>query len=85
MLVKFSCGCIGFPPEGSGELAEALLLQACDTEHWDFDLMFSKRSFMGGKTFEPLDADAEAVLLCEISKLVSDGHKFRRIQSLLTQ
>jgi hypothetical protein len=66
MMVRFECGCVGFPPRDSTAEAKALLIQLCDDDQWTFsgvDVDFDYRSHMGAKSYTPLDPVEEQRLV----------------------
>jgi len=78
MLVKFSCGCIGFV----GLSDKALCISPCDTDRYDPDVSLFWRD-LSDKTHEPLEPEPAKKLMDEIADLVGDGHRYREIRSLL--
>jgi hypothetical protein len=91
MMVRFECGCVGFPPRDSTAEAKALLIQLCDDDQWTFsgvDVDFDYRSHMGAKSYTPLDPVEEQRLVEAVQSLMSGGYTLRktqsRIQSVLT-
>lgn len=78
-LVKYECGCIGFPPVESGE---ALIIDHCDAGVGE-NLCFANKPGMNQKTWLDL-SEEEAVELTEsIRQLVFRGHKWNNLKSLL--
>jgi len=76
MLVKFSCGCIGF----LGLSDKALVVSACDGDRDDPSLFWRDLS---DKTHEPVPPERAKELADEIASLVADGHRYREVRSLL--
>ena len=86
MLVKFSCGCIGFAgvPDPKGEGREALVIKPCDLPSemaWE-PYCFYHRD-LSDKSYTPLEADQVASVLSDIGALVADGYSFRQLRSIL--
>lgn len=81
MFVKFSCGCVGFPPGSDGYAVVVHPCDVADTDYWE-PLSFSRRD-IDGKGYEPLPPEAEENLLHDLARLMGDGYRFRRIKSLL--
>jgi len=78
MLVKFSCGCIGF----LGLSDKALVVSPCDTDRYDPDIHLFWRD-LSDKTHEVLDPEKGQKLMDEVGALVFDGQRYREIRSLL--
>lgn len=95
MLVKFSCGCIGFPmrtPDDEG--AEALLITRCDDDNrgddpYYQDFYLGYRDFMGTKAYTPLPEEREREIVQDLQRLLRDGYALRatrrRIQSVIAE
>jgi hypothetical protein len=84
-LVKFSCGCIGTEPNQSGE---SHLIEYCDVGRYNDDPYpalseLNTRCF--NKTFVPLTLEEYIKITDELSELISDGHKFRKLRWLLKE
>ena len=87
-LVKFSCGCIGTKPRAG----RSHVVRLCDSYHVrdesdEDDITFSSRD-VADKTFEPIDpfGPGEArygKLMLELSSLIRDGHRLRKLKRLL--
>lgn len=86
MLVKFSCGCIGFLPTHTDE---AWIIRACDTDWHDNEYGLFLRTHMGlsdtiaPKTFEPLSEEEEKKHLEALSRLIAEGYCFRTLKSIM--
>ena len=78
MLVKFSCGCIGF----LGLSDKALVVSACDGGGHDPEVGLFWRD-LSDKEHEPVEPERAKKLVDEIAGLVGDGHRYREIRSLL--
>jgi len=76
LLVKYSCGCVGFPPDGHPE--GAMLLTACDVGMYDDDGpdLFRRKDVVE-KQFEELDPKESAALESELKALLRDGYALR--------
>lgn len=84
MLVKFSCGCIGLINVQGDEANRPVLIYPCDLngdECWE-PLGLHRRD-MGDKGHEPLSSEESAELIGDLNRLVGDGYRFRKVQSLL--
>jgi hypothetical protein len=77
MLVKFTCGCIGFNTH-----PKALIVAPCDVDRDEPRVSMFWRN-MDAKTHVPLDQDASKELVDELILLIADGHRFREMQALL--
>lgn len=91
MMVRFECGCVGFPPRDSTKEAKALLITRCDDDSWDFsgtEYDFDYRAHMGEKSYTPLDPVQEQRFVEAVQALIFGGYTLRktqsRIQSVLT-
>ena len=81
MFVKFSCGCIGFPPNTEGK---SVIVKACDGEgEICFYDRFITHSDGSPKSFEPLDSDTDKSIQNDISRTIQDGHKWFELKLLL--
>lgn len=80
MLVKFSCGCIGFAPDEDGH---AWLIKDCTREADDFEYAVFRRD-VSDKTFEPVDAMDADVHIRKLARLIHDGNTFREVKRLLS-
>lgn len=73
-MVKFQCGCIGFPPDSDGM---SLLVKACDRTGCDPEITLFPRD-MSGKTYTPhTDEDG---LVDKLSRLVADGYRWQSLK-----
>lgn len=87
VLVKYSCGCIGFPPKTTpndqGKI-QSLIIQPCDSDRSDPcpNLMMIYRE-MEKKTFEVINDLANNHIVRQMNSLIGDGQSFRIIKSLL--
>jgi len=73
MLVKYSCGCVGFVPSTSS--GESLLIDNCDRNLGDsgeYGLFYRD---MGGKPSTPLTEEEERKLFHELGELIHLGHR----------
>ena len=77
MLVRFSCGCVGFV--GLGD--KALVIESCDSSGPPLDMYWRDLS---DKTYEDLPTEEKQKLIEEMGKLLYDGFKFREIRFLLS-
>ncbi len=83
-LVKYECGCIGFPPDNGN----VVLVSCCDDDiHSDPLTMQAatplRAASIALKKFNPLDPKENLDVIQSIGELIHEGYKFRRIQSLL--
>jgi hypothetical protein len=95
MLVKFECGCIGFPPRTPvAEGAEALLITRCDNDPYGYEehpeeFYLGYRDFMGDKSYAPLSEEREREIVQDLQALLSDGYALRatrrRIRSVIAE
>lgn len=75
MLVKFECGCIGFPPD---EKRKAWIVVGCDNDgHSPLISLFLREI---DKSFAPISREDEAIIFRTISELIRDGHSFQEIR-----
>jgi len=85
MFVVYTCGCVALRDERD----RPIVIQPCDLSGEDCwtPLRFRRRTMTGpdghAAEFEPLDHKKIEALLVEFNRLVSDGYRFRQIQSLL--
>lgn len=79
MLVKYSCDCIGFPPDDEGK---AWLIRACDTDRHDYPYGIFTRD-MSEKTYSELPPKVVEDHMRQLSKLVFNGYRLQNVQSLL--
>lgn len=77
MLVKYSCGCIGFLPSTSD--GESLLVNICDKSRGDYDDYDLGYRDMGGKPSTSLTEEEERKIFQEISKLLHLGYRMREL------
>ena len=77
MLIKYSCGCIGFQTEDKD-----FILKACDNTLEDNEYCLFSRC-MKDKDSNPLDKKEEDDILKEIAMLIIDGYCYRKIKALL--
>lgn len=75
-LVRFSCGCIGTPPDDEHM---SVLIQTCDG---DSDLCFFIRD-MGAKEYDGLSPEATRIAIRSIGQLMSDGHSLHTLRDIL--
>lgn len=80
MLVKYSCGCIGFPPNKSGN---AWIVKQCDRDAYSNEFGLFIRS-IEDKSYENLSEYAENELSQKLSKLIDEGYGLRQIKSILS-
>jgi len=88
-FVQFSCGCIGLdlPAVNSKDAEEnrnAVVIKPCDLPSdmcWEPITIY--RRDLSDKSTVPLSPGEAETLLNEIGELVSDGYRFRQIQTLL--
>ena len=80
MLVKFSCGCIGF--SNLSDEGKVLCVEACDGGRYDPPIGLFWRD-LSGKEYEPLEPERAKELVGELVSLVGDGHRYREIRRLL--
>tara|TARA_R110000751_G_scaffold115905_1_gene215308 strand:- start:142 stop:405 length:264 start_codon:yes stop_codon:yes gene_type:complete len=74
ILLKFSCGCIGFR---TGDKIIALY-DCCDDE----DVIFADMTnTLAHKAAKPLPEAEGAVLILHLLNLVADGHRLRQLQT----
>jgi len=80
LLVRYSCGCIGFRPFNDGT---ALIVDNCDKDALSPEgvtlsirLIKSKGDI---KSYKSIDEKKQFKLLQELASLVSHGHAFRSI------
>jgi hypothetical protein len=78
-LVKFKCGCLGFPPHKDGY---AILLETCDHRVEDPQLWGGARN-MEGKTFEPLKPEERVRLWTAVFETIGKGNRFDQIKDAL--
>ena len=83
-LVKYECGCIGFPPHGD----DVVLVQCCDRDGQDDDIMVicaspARVEKLTKEGFTPLEDGGQAEFVNEIGRLIHEGYKYRSIKSLL--
>jgi len=75
MLVKYSCGCIGFLPSTAS--GESLLIDNCDRDQGDmgeYSLFFRH---MEAKTCTPLTEEEEKKYFQELSHLIHLGYRMK--------
>jgi hypothetical protein len=77
MLVKYSCGCIGFPPEPEGK---SLLLRVCDSPKSPYGTNYRD---MEGKSHEPLGVEEVKGRLSTLSDLADDGYQYRELRNVV--
>jgi hypothetical protein len=81
MLVKYSCGCIGFLPSTSD--GKSLLVTVCDRNQDDFDDYSLGYRFMPevkqGKEPTPLTEVEEKKIFQEMSELLHLGYQMRSL------
>jgi hypothetical protein len=80
MIVRFDCGCVGLVGIQGVKEGQHLLLQACDADDNSLGL-FSRD--MDGKAHAPISEEKARGLIQEMSRLMSEGYKFRTIKGLL--
>ena len=83
-LVKYRCGCIGFPPNGN----DVVLFKCCDKDIQDDEIMVicaspARVEKLTKEGFTPLEDSGQAEFVNEIGLLIHEGYKFRHIKSLL--
>ena len=83
-LVKYKCGCIGFPPH----VDDVVLVKCCDADIQDDDINLrcaspSRVEKLKREGFTPLEDGGQAEFVNEIGNLIHAGYKFRSIRSLL--
>lgn len=79
-LVKYSCGCIGFPTEMFGDKLNSIIVKHCDDEHVTFS--FTPRA-MGDKLSINLSTQEASDIIAGLSSQLSDGQDFKEVKSLL--
>jgi len=79
-LVRFKCGCVGFPPEENGY---AVIVSACDVSGDTSPRCLVPREIERGNVYSPLTPVEEKALIKELDLLLYDGWKFRELKSLL--
>lgn len=83
-LVRFSCGCVGWPKLDAG--GKALVIEHCDYDGRDVPdggPLSPGWWPMREKAHEPLDKAAEDRLIDEIGRLLYGGYKFDALRSIL--
>ena len=81
MIVKYSCGCIGLPPDDRGK---SIIFEACDSQ--DYDPCGAVSRVMGSKaTWEPLSSIELPEFLAKLHNLILDGYDMRDIRRILNR
>ncbi|MDB4278636.1 hypothetical protein N9917_03460 [Deltaproteobacteria bacterium] len=84
MMVRFDCGCLGIVGIQGDEQDRPLIIYPCDLNDPDcWEPIGLYRRDQQGKGHTPLSAEKTAELLREMSGLLADGYRFRRVKSLL--
>lgn len=83
-LVKYECGCIGFPPDNGN----VVLVSSCDNDINSDSLTLQaatplRAACIVQKKFEPLEPKENLEIIQTIGQLIHEGYKFRRLRSLL--
>lgn len=79
LLVKYSCGCIGFRPGPDGN---ALLIKACDGDANQDELAIFERN-QKDHTFKPITRELENELLGKLSVKVSNGYRLEEMRQIM--
>ena len=84
MLVRFSCGCVGFEIRDS-VTQKTLIVSPCDHDQtWDRDSNIDLQwRDMNDKDYEIIDHEEQMKHFNEIFKLVHEGHQLREVKVLL--
>jgi hypothetical protein len=69
MFVKFSCGCIGIPPD--------IVVKTCE----DGQLCFIRRKEQ--KPYQDLPEDEEFILMKQLNLAIIDGYQLKELKRIL--
>lgn len=79
-LVKYDCGCIGFPPMSDGS---SVLISVCDRDCFgDYSGAFSTRK-MNSRAYEELHEELCKEHADKLASLIDDGYAMRTVRSLV--
>ena len=83
-LVKYECGCIGFPPDKGN----VVLVSHCESDINSDSLTLQaatpvRAACIADKKFKPLEPKENLEIIQTIGQLIREGYKFRRLRSLL--
>jgi hypothetical protein len=78
LFFRFDCGCIGTAPDSGGH---SIIVKACD--YTDDEYCFMQRGGFDTKKAKHLTLTEHAKVVEELSKLIIDGYKLRRVKRLL--
>jgi hypothetical protein len=81
ILVKYECGCVGFPPDGSKE--GPVIIQACDRGANDDPLQIARRPGVETKKFEEINPLAQGDYMRRLGELINDGYTLRSVRAAL--
>jgi hypothetical protein len=82
MLVKYSCGCIGYLPSTSD--GRSLLVTVCDRNQDNFDTYDLVWRNMEDKKMTPLSEKEEVIVIREISDLLHLGYRMRDLAQVIS-
>lgn len=82
MLVRYGCGCVGFPPVQHQDATYAVMLYDCKSSPSDvFDLHVLGASQFDGQ--KGLSFEDSKRYINRVSRLAYDGHRGRTVAELL--
>ena len=80
MLVRFECGCIGFP----AERGQTLLIEACDSPDGNLTLFSRKLGEIDtSKAFVALSEEEEQHYVDRLASLIRGGYDLHAVKALL--
>lgn len=82
ILVKYECGCIGFPPDG--HINGPVIIQPCDLDPSENNpLGLERRKGVDSKKFEDLNGLAQGEYERKLEALIRDGYALRSLRQAL--
>lgn len=78
-LVRFSCGCVGFPPIPS--TGEAVIVEFCDGDGDEYGC--SKRRGMDEKPYAAIHDFERDKIILDLASLIADGYNLRQVKQIL--
>jgi hypothetical protein len=84
-LVRFPCGCVGWPARDAKNSYQALVIEHCDPDHryGGNALSLGYRVVQDATECVPLTCADERALIAEIGRLLSQGYQLDALRSIL--
>lgn len=82
ILYKYSCGCIGFPPDDKGV---AYILKPCDVDAYSYEYALVKKSMNTNDSLHRINQEELENIAADVKSLLADGYALREIRYIIVK